>query len=48
MLQPYWWFKNQDTKNARCSTRIVLGFFFTFIWVEKVFLFSKQVKMLEV
>ena len=32
MAQPYWWFKNQDAKNSRCSRRIVLGFFFTFIY----------------
>ena len=28
MARPYWWFKNQATKNAGCSRRIVLGFFF--------------------
>ena len=33
--------KNRDAKNARCSRRIALGFFVTFIWVEKgVFMFQ--------
>ena len=36
MARPYnWWIKNQHAKNARYSRRIVLGVFFTFIWVEK-------------
>ena len=48
MAQPYCWFENKDTKNARCSRWIVLGFIFTFIWVEIGVYISKQVKMLEV
>ena len=55
MARSYWWFKNQDAKNARWSTWIVFSFFFTFIvtmkitsgW-KKVSLFAKEVKMLEV
>ena len=50
MAWPYCWFKNQNAKNARYmySRRIVLGFFFTFIWVEKGVFIFQQVKMLEV
>ena len=51
MARLYWWFKNQDAKNARCSRWIVFSFFFTFLWPWKsnlVSLFSKEVKMLEV
>ena len=51
MARPYWWFKNQDAKNARCSRWIVCSFFFTFMvtlkiksgW-KKVSLFSKYVR----
>ena len=31
MARLYWWFKNQDAKNARCSRWIVFSFFFTLI-----------------
>ena len=31
MARLYWWFKNQDAKNARCSRWIAFGFFFTLI-----------------
>ena len=54
MALPYWWFKNQDAKNARCNRWIVFSFFFIFIvtlrvksgW-KKVFLFSKKLKCLK-
>ena len=48
MVRPYWWFNNQHANTAECSRRIVLGFFSTFIWVEKgVFNFQTS-QMLEV
>ena len=54
MARPYWWFKNQDAKNATRRRWIVFSFFFTVIvtlkiksrW-KKVSLFSKEAEMLE-
>ena len=50
MARPYWWFKNQDAKNARCSRWIVFSFFVTFIetlkiksgWQKGVFIFQRS------
>ena len=54
-LSHYWLFTNQDAINARSSRWIAFSFFFAFIvtlkiksWWEKVSLYSKEVKMLEV
>ena len=54
MAQLYWWFKNQDAKNAKCSRWIVFSFFFYLFvalkiksgWKKGVFIFQ-EVKMLE-
>ena len=43
MARPYWWFKNQEAKYARCSWWIVFSFFFTFIVNLKINLVEKKV-----